>query len=124
MAKSKNKDSYKMYVIVRSDLGMESGKIAAQAGHAFLGAYRNALKSRPNAVESYNQTNETKIALRIKGLVQLMKVHNTLMNTNFPFVLIKDAGHTVFDEPTITCIGLGPVRESEVTDFIKRLQLL
>ena len=32
----------RLYAIVRLDLGMDTGKIASQAGHAYLGAFINA----------------------------------------------------------------------------------
>ena len=37
--------NFKMVLVVRTDLGMGVGKIAAQVGHAVLGAYKNILES-------------------------------------------------------------------------------
>jgi len=37
--------------------------------------------------------------------------------------LIKDAGFTVFDEPTVTCLGIGPIREDLIQDDLKKLKL-
>eukprot|EP01117_Protostelium_nocturnum_P006431 TRINITY_DN231_c0_g1_i1.p1 TRINITY_DN231_c0_g1~~TRINITY_DN231_c0_g1_i1.p1 ORF type:complete len:124 (+),score=60.40 TRINITY_DN231_c0_g1_i1:50-421(+) len=40
-----DEEEYKMLFVVRTDLKMGNGKIAAQVGHATLGAYKRALKS-------------------------------------------------------------------------------
>jgi peptidyl-tRNA hydrolase len=36
--------------------------------------------------------------------------------------LVTDAGFTVFNEPTTTCLGLGPIYEDNVGDDIKSLK--
>ena len=36
--------------------------------------------------------------------------------------LVTDAGYTVFQEPTTTCLGLGPIFEENIGDDIKSLQ--
>lgn len=41
----------KMVLVVNMDLNMGKGKIAAQCGHAVLGAYKIATKSCPSAVK-------------------------------------------------------------------------
>ena len=43
---------FKQAIIVRGDLGMGKGKIAAQASHASLSAYRKTLAKDPEAAES------------------------------------------------------------------------
>jgi peptidyl-tRNA hydrolase len=35
-------DPLRLYAIVRGDLNMNAGKIASQAGHAYLGAFLKA----------------------------------------------------------------------------------
>ncbi len=39
-----------MVLVVRTDLGMGKGKIAAQCGHATLGAYKKAVKIAPKVI--------------------------------------------------------------------------
>lgn len=40
-------DTLRMYAIIRADLNMSSGKLAAQCGHAFLNAYLQCLEKDP-----------------------------------------------------------------------------
>lgn len=54
---------------VRQDLKMTHGKIAAQVGHAVLGAYRRAMKSPKDSpayknVVGWLKTGQAKIALK------------------------------------------------------------
>ena len=46
-------DAYKMVLVVRRDLGMNKGKIAAQCGHAVLGCYKAAVRSQPAAANRH-----------------------------------------------------------------------
>ena len=36
--------------------------------------------------------------------------------------LVTDAGFTVFNKPTTTCLGLGPISEDNIGDDIKLLK--
>ena len=47
-------EEYKMTALVRTDLGMGVGKIAAQVSHATLGAYRDACTSNSDAVRAWS----------------------------------------------------------------------
>lgn len=40
-----------MVLLVRTDLKMGAGKVAAQVGHATLGAYKRAVKRDPASVK-------------------------------------------------------------------------
>lgn len=40
-------EEHKMVLVVRTDLGMGKGKVAAQCGHASLACYKRALKHMP-----------------------------------------------------------------------------
>eukprot|EP00965_Chrysotila_dentata_P088160 2911002-Pleurochrysis_carterae.AAC.1 len=56
---------HKMVCLVREDLSMGAGKIAAQVAHGVLGAYRAALQSQPAAVEAWASGGEATIVLKV-----------------------------------------------------------
>ena len=58
--------SYKMVFCVRTDLKMEKGKIAAQCGHATLGAYKRAQNSahKTSLLRAWETVGQAKIALK------------------------------------------------------------
>lgn len=83
------------------------GKLAAQAGHAYLHSYWDAEERLPNLAAAYRDpsTRAYKIALIVPDEAALRELEGTY----WPFAgvsLVKDAGFTVFDEPTVTCVGI------------------
>ncbi len=50
-----------MVLVVRTDLGMQKGKAAAQCAHAALACYKKALKSHPDALASWERTGQAKV---------------------------------------------------------------
>ena len=104
---------------------MTPGKIASQAGHAFLDSYLACLKTDPHRCIDYKQNHGIKVTLRAKSLDQLLKAQTECENKGIFCCLITDLGYTVFDgKPTITALGMGPVRKSELGTFVKKLQLM
>ena len=51
---------YKMVLCVNTSLNMGKGKIAAQCGHATLGAYQSASKHCPSSVRWWQRTGNKK----------------------------------------------------------------
>lgn len=49
-------DDFKMVLVVRNDLKMGKGKIAAQCSHATLGLYKKVLYRAPKALNRYSRT--------------------------------------------------------------------
>ena len=62
---------YKCVCLVRTDLGMGVGKIAAQVSHATLGAYRDACTSNSDAVRAWSECGEPTIVLQVPSLAEL-----------------------------------------------------
>ena len=113
--------TYKQVIIVRSDLKMSKGKIAAQVAHAAVGAMR---KSRKFDVESWNAEGGKKVVLKVGSLRKLNSVQRKAKASRIPHFLVRDAGLTQIKKGTTTCLGIGPVREDKLNDLIKDLKLL
>ena len=106
---------------------MGPGKIASQAGHAFLGSYLQTLKQNPDAAGLYLADGiGTKVCLAIPNLEWLLLVRDLLLQKDIPFVLIEDSGHKHFfnGKPTITALGVGPAKREEIHKIIGRFKLL
>jgi len=54
------------------------------------------------------------------GLHELFNHYRKMTGT----ALIEDAAFTVFTEPTVTCLGIGPIYESDRCDILKSLRPL
>nr|CDS24242.1 peptidyl tRNA hydrolase 2 mitochondrial [Echinococcus granulosus] len=99
----------KLVLVVRNDLGMSKGKVAAQCSHATLGCYRNALEDCPQIVSAWELCGEKKIALKAPDYETLNKLQNAAGNAGLPHCLIHDAGHTQVPSGSATVLGIGPV---------------
>ncbi len=114
--KSKEFDTtLRLYAVVRSDLDMPPGKLAAQAGHAFLESFMKADVCVRSAYRDKGLG--TKITLQVSNLTDLLHLHQTCIIYNVPCKLIKDYGHVMlphFDgTPVYTALGIGPILKSD-----------
>lgn len=57
-------DYAKLVLIVRNDLKMGKGKVAAQCAHAAVAAYKQA-KKHPAVLKSWENCGQTKITLKV-----------------------------------------------------------
>ncbi len=110
----------KQAIIIRKDLKMGVGKIAAQASHASLGAYKNASYIKKKQWELAGQK---KIVLKIDDLSALMDLFMDAKRQKLPLALIKDAGKTQIPEGTTTCLGIGPADDDKIDLVTKHLKL-
>jgi peptidyl-tRNA hydrolase len=103
---------------------MSPGKLCAQAGHAYVGALQ-AAQSIPAGRAYVQESPGTKVALQAT-LPQMQRAELALESAGVPFFLVVDSGHMNFfkGEPTVTALGFGPLKESEVPNIITKLRLL
>lgn len=111
----------KQVIVMRTDLKMGKGKIAAQACHASLNCYKNADKSK---IKAWELSGQKKVVLKISSKEELLELNNIVKQTNLPHSLITDAGHTQIEPATITCLGIGPGCDDEIDKLTGHLKLL
>jgi peptidyl-tRNA hydrolase len=134
------KMSVKQVIVVRNDLRskLRHGKLAAQVAHASMGAVFNSsfiheqseiinwkcidLNARPELENWFNQ-NFTKVVLRCDDEEQLLQIAEEAKEAGLMNCLIKDAGNTVFNEPTHTCVGIGPATAEELQAITGHLKM-
>ena len=124
----KNKDDIlaeiKQVIIIRSDLDMSCGKIAAQVAHASLMSYFESQHKDKKIAEDWLNTGEKKIILKVTDEESLIKLYNAYKYKNIPCVLVMDAGLTEIPPGTKTALGSGPWISDEIDAFSKTLKLL
>lgn len=131
----------KQVIVARKDLKMPAGKLSAQVSHASLGCILNKKNSSYKELDNgtsvkfnfnddeYEWLTETKlskftkIVLKVNSEKELLDVYNKAKEKDLNSCLIKDAGNTFFDEPTYTCVGIGPVKDYELNDITGNLKL-
>lgn len=117
----------RLYAIVCKDLEMPTGKLAAQAGHAFLGAGLECQKKDPERMKKYLADYPgTKIVLEAT-LPEILDLWTKAQKKDIPCSLIVDSGHILLPhftgKPIITALGIGPLTKKEA-EFLKHLQLV
>jgi len=106
---------------------MDSGKIASQSGHAYLGAFLQANSDIQSEYHSeFPEHPGTKVCLACKNLSQLLRAENEAKTAGIPFFRVTDSGCANFfnGEPTITALGLGPATKDQIKHITRRFQLL
>lgn len=113
----------KQVLVVRSDLKMGKGKIAAQCSHAAIEVYEKTLKAAPLWAEEWKSRGMPKIVVKVNSRKELLELFERTKKV-LPAALIKDAGKTQVEPGEPTCIGIGPAPEAEINKFTKDLKLL
>ncbi|MFC1486719.1 peptidyl-tRNA hydrolase Pth2 [Thermoproteota archaeon] len=116
--------SYKMVIVVRTDIKMSKGKMAAQAGHAAVSASEYARKNRPEWWTPWINEGQCKIAVKAKSEQEILELERKARNTKLPAVLIVDRGLTEIPPNTTTCLGIGPAPANKVDIITGKLSLL
>jgi len=112
---------YKQVILVREDLKLPKGKMSAQVSHASVDC---VLKSDKKIVEAWNRQGGKKVVLKVDNEKELFKYMSMLENEGINVALIKDAGHTVVEPGTITCLGVGPDSEEKIDNITGNLKMV
>jgi len=113
----------KQVIVVRTDLDMGKGKIAAQVGHACVLGAEHVRKSNSNWFMKWWNGQE-KVVVKVSGLKELEKIRDGAIEIGIPWSEVTDAGHTQIAPGTTTCISLGPAPEDLIDKITGELKLL
>ncbi len=119
---------YKQAIIVRVDLGMSKGKLAAQSAHASLDAALKVMQQdkvfKTNMFEGWRKEGAKKVVLRVESEQALIKLRDEAVRAALKNSLIKDAGMTELPSGTITAVGIGPDEEKKIDKITENLNAL
>ncbi|KAF2862494.1 PTH2-domain-containing protein [Piedraia hortae CBS 480.64] len=124
-ASSKEKNSgeeCKLVLVVRTDLGMTKGKIAAQCGHATLACYK-AIRDK-NLLRRWERSGQAKVALKADSEEELLILQAQAVSLGLCVQIIHDAGRTQIASGSATVLGIGPAPKSKVDEVTGQLKLL
>jgi PTH2 family peptidyl-tRNA hydrolase len=112
----------KLALVVRTDLGMGRGKIAAQVAHAAVAA---ALAGRGSGdFAAWLRDGQPKVVLRVPSGAQLEEIARQARAAGLPVEVIQDAGRTQLPGGTLTCCAVGPAGASRIDAVTGGLSLL
>jgi len=112
----------KLALVVRADLGMGRGKIAAQVAHAAVAAVLANAGNQDFA--AWLAEGQPKVVLKVASAEQLAEVVRGAVAAGLPVELIRDAGRTQVEPGTVTCCAVGPADSGRVDALTGALSLL
>ena len=112
---------YKQVILVRDDLRLPKGKLAAQCAHASVEA---ALKSEKDILKAWRMLGAKKIVLKVATKDDLYRYNQLAKDAGLKSALITDAGKTVIAPGTETCVGIGPDEEEKIDKITGSLKML
>lgn len=111
----------KQVIVVNLSLQMPCGKLAAQVAHASVAAL---LSSEREAIEAWLSEGMPKIVLESADSTELLALYEQAREKHLPAQIIRDAGRTVLEPGTITCLGIGPASAEVIDSVTGKLGLL
>ncbi|NLX47450.1 MAG: peptidyl-tRNA hydrolase [Euryarchaeota archaeon] len=104
----------KMVIVVRKDLKLSPGKMAAQVAHAAVNCALVSKKRRSINFDRWYGEGQKKVVLKVQNLAELYEIKQAAEDLGLVTSLITDAGMTELPPNTVTCLGIGPAPNSEV----------
>ncbi|XP_030469103.1 uncharacterized protein LOC115687610 [Syzygium oleosum] len=116
-------EDFKMVLVVRNDLKMGKGKIAAQCSHATLGLYKKLLRRAPKALDRWEMCAQPKVVVKIESEEDMLALQERAKSLKLPTHITIDAGRTQIAPNSRTVMAiLGPVEVvDDVTGGLKLL---
>ncbi len=112
---------YKQIIVVRKDLKMSKGKMAAQVAHAAIETFRS---STPSKRLRWLRGGQKKVVVYARNLEEFKSILSKCKKMKINHAVIYDAGLTEVPPHTPTCIGIGPDEEERINKITGNLPLV
>ncbi|KAL8783472.1 MAG: hypothetical protein Q9213_004609 [Squamulea squamosa] len=123
-----NREECKLVLVVRTDLGMGKGKVAAQCSHATLACYRALSSTFPSSLnpvlKQWERMGQAKVVVQAKNEEELETLQAQALSLGLCAQIIHDAGRTQIASGSATVLGVGPGPKSVVDQVTGGLKLL
>ena len=112
---------FKQVIVVRIDLKLGKGKLAAQVAHASVESF---LRTPEKDQKKWLSENQKKVVLKVRDERALLEIYEKAKKAGLPSTLIMDAGLTQILPGTKTAVGIGPAEEEKIDRITGDLSLL
>ena len=116
----------KQVILVRMDLKMGIGKIAAQCSHAALKAYKDMIRSDKGKrlTEMWEVSGQAKVVLKVPDEPKMLELADKAKKLGINVATIRDAGKTQIAAGSMTVCALGPASAELIDQVTSDLKLL
>jgi PTH2 family peptidyl-tRNA hydrolase len=131
----------KQVIVVRKDLKMRKGKLAAQVAHASMKVILDKTLKMKNELSKVHEWwlrfeyesplsewlngSFTKVVVYVESEKELFDIKNECHYNDIPWAVVIDSGKTEFHgEPTLTCLAVGPDWSDKIDEITGDLPLL
>ena len=111
----------KQVILVRQDLKLPKGKMSVQVAHASSSAL---IKSHKDDLKKWQSSGMKKVVLKVEDEKELFKYKQQAEDLGLVTALIEDAGKTVVEPGTVTCLGIGPDKEEKIDKVTGKLKMV
>lgn len=116
--------THKLVIVVRKDLKLSPGKLAAQVAHAAVDCALRAKETDPKAFKAWYRQGQKKVVVAADDLRHLHELKVQADEWNVVTSLVTDAGHTEVEPGTVTALGVGPGKDAVVDGITGELPLM
>lgn len=121
-------ENVKMVLVVRKDLKMGTGKIAAQCCHAAVAVIEEVAQEENGKwrlwLDSWKNSGSAKVALHCESETRLLELRSLAMEADLPHYVVKDAGRTQIAAGSRTVLAIGPAPAEKIDEITGCLKLL
>jgi len=114
---------YKMVLVVREDLPMGAGKVAAQCAHGAVGAVSIASKTSRMELGKWELDGQKKVTLGVRSLARFEDLVREAKAARLPTFVVEDAGRTEVEAGTKTMVAIGPASTEAIDKITGSLRL-
>jgi len=116
--------THKLVVVVRRDLKLSPGKMAAQVAHAAVDCALRSRADQERVFKKWKSEGQKKVVVRVDSERELHELKLAAEDRDLITSIISDAGLTEVPPGTVTVLGVGPGPNAEVDQVTGRLPLV
>jgi peptidyl-tRNA hydrolase, PTH2 family len=115
---------YKQVIVIRKDLRMGTGKLAAQVAHAAVMGAEKTKHLKPEWFHIWYQSGQAKVVVKVHSYVELIGLRTHAEGLGLIVVQVNDRGLTQIPPGSTTCIAIGPAPSDMINRVTSGLKLL
>ncbi|NLU46257.1 MAG: peptidyl-tRNA hydrolase [Euryarchaeota archaeon] len=114
----------KLVILMRNDIKMSKGKMAAQAGHAAVVCALASQKKDKKNFDAWMAAGQSKVVLKVDSERELFEFKAIAEAQSLTTSIICDAGRTEIAPGTYTCLGIGPAPAALIDKVTGELKMM